>query len=314
MVLDLLRYVGVVGLTPVSNSQSLNLPGLDQDDINKALAAINSGLQTIQKHGPQDMKYAQRATSFNDPTTVTVTAIVANGQGATLSAPPPQWMMGCSVLISGDSDFNRIMDITGSNLSLLRAYRGPSGAAAATVYADCALLDPTIGAVLEPLYSSQQIGGITIHKQLRAAKDLADFERYQKWLATLATPGRLVGRPDLYIVERRRGGDIFLRLTPMPGSACNVTFQAKLLAERVSESIVDLVGGIDPGYEFTSLQADQVEGLLLPISRWRFFTHPALKNTETRAAVKDEYDETMLTLRNGSVFETSVKPEVASYI
>jgi hypothetical protein len=310
--------VGVVGFLPVDNDQSLNRPGLDTDDINKALAALNSALQTIQKFGPQDLKYIETAAFYNDPVQVGLSVVVLNGQSATATTTPPAWMLGCSILISGDSDFNRIIDITGNSLSLLRGYRGPSGTATATVYADCALLSPTIGAVLEPVFASQSDGISNLlstqHRRMRPARDLSDFYRYQRFLATQATPGNLVGRPEMYYVERRRQGDIFLRITPMPGAGVNATFQAKLRAERVDGSIINTTTGVDPGYEFVSLHPDEVESLLLPIARWRFFTHPALKNAETRTAVKEEYDETMVALRNGAVFETKVIRERVTYI
>jgi hypothetical protein len=54
VVLDLLRYIGVTGFSAVANDQKLNRPGLDDDDVRRAIQAINSGLQTIQKFGPQN--------------------------------------------------------------------------------------------------------------------------------------------------------------------------------------------------------------------------------------------------------------------
>ena len=68
------------------------------------------------------------------------------------------------------------------------------------------------------------------------------------------------------------------------------------------------------GTNLLRLELMTLNRILLPIARWRFFTHPALKNAETRQAVKMEYDDVMLTLRNGSVFEPSVAANHASYI
>lgn len=167
---DLVRYIGVVSLVDTDNDQSLNLPGIDQDDINKAIAALNSGLQTIQKYGPQDMKYAETAVFYNDPTEVSLSVVTLNGQSAVATTTPPAWMLGCSIIIAGDSDVNRIIDITGLNLSLLRGYRGVSGPATAVVYADCALLNPTIGAVLEPVWASQ-VEGLISNVQRRMRHD-----------------------------------------------------------------------------------------------------------------------------------------------
>jgi len=313
VVLDLLRYIGVYGFTPIENDQALNKPGLDQDDIRRAIAALNSGLQTIQKYGPQALKQDQRACFLNDPTTVQVAVIAHNGQSCDLSTTAPAWMLGCSILIDGDSDLNRIMDITGNMLSLLRGYRGTSGAKSAMVYADCAPLDADIMAVMDPVNGSQIFGSVTNRNTLNYA-DIDTFERYQRVLATQASPTNQIGIPELWYVERRRQGELLLRVTPLPGSGVNVTFQAKLRAERVDQGILDLTGGPDPGYEFTSLHDDDVESVLLPISRWRFFTHPALKNAETRAAVKLEYDEAMLALKHGVVFEPQVVANHADYI
>jgi hypothetical protein len=313
VILDLLRYIGVTGFTAVDNDQRLNRPGLDNDDVRRAIAALNSALQTIQKYGPQSLKDDERAAFFNTPTTVAITAVLTNGQSASMAAPPPAWMLGCSILVDGDSDMNRIRDITGNDFSFLRGYRGPSGAHSATVYADCALLGPDIDAVLEPVYGSQITGTLTNRKQLIYA-DLDTFTNFQREIASQASPSQLVGQASIYHVERRRDGDLFLRIAPIPASAFNATFKAKLRAERVTETILDQSGVSDPGYEFSSLNQDDVESVLLPIARWRFFTHPALKNAETRQAVKMEYDEAMLALTRGAVFEPSVATTRATYI
>jgi hypothetical protein len=311
VVLDLLRYIGVTGFTAVANDQALNRPGLDDDDTRRALGAVNSALQTIQKHGPQSLKFGERAAFFRDPTTVAILVIVTNGQSATLSTLAPSWIIGCSILIDGDADLNRISDISGSQISLLRGYRGPGGVVGAVVYADCALLGPDVGSVLEPVYGSQSVNGIANNQRLRPAADLNEFTRWQRQEGIAS---RQIGIASRYLVERRRSGELFLRVTPMPGASFNATFQAKLRPERVDEGILDTTGVADPGYEFTSVNEDDVESVLLPIARWRFFTHPALKNAESRGSVKAEYDEVMISVRNGSAFEVEVKSEPAHYI
>lgn len=311
VVLDLLRYIGVTGFAAVDNDQRLNRPGLDDDDIRRALAALNSALQVIQKYGPQALKEGERAAYFGVPTHVAIMVIVTNGQSATLSGTVPSWMIGCSILIDGDADMNRISDISGSDISLVRGYRGPGGVVGATVYADCALLNPDIKAVVEPVYGSQSVNGIANNQRLDPA---VSYDEFTRWQREQGLASRQIGIPSKYIVERRRSGELFLRITPMPGSSFNATFQAKLKPERVEESILDTAGGADPGYEFTSLSEDDVESVLLPIARWKFFTHPALKNAESRGSVKAEYDEVMVGVRSGVVFEVSVKSERTKFI
>lgn len=313
LALDLLRYIGVTGFGPVDNDQKLNRPGVDDDDVRRALAAINSALKEIQLWGPQDLKFGERAAFFNDPTQLVLT-VTMDGQTATATTTPPAWMLGCSALLAGDGDMNRIRDITGNQVSFLRGFRGASGSGvAATVYADCATLGPDIAAVVEPVVGSP-------NNRIELTKDLDRFEGYAKryWQdvgnTLIETPTSVPGNPALAYVERRRAGDLFLRVTPMPGQKFNATFQAKLRAEQVDDDILDTEGGDDPEYEFTSLHGEEVPNILLPIARWKFFTHPALKNVETRGAVKAEYDEVMLKLRGGTALESSVSDNKVTYI
>jgi len=321
--LDLLRYIGVIGFTAPQNDQALNRPGLDNDDTRRALAAINSALKTIQEFGPQDLKYGEKAAFYNDPLSMTITVTASGGQSAVATTTPPAWMLGCSALVDGDTDINQIDDITGNNISLKRGYKGTNlSGLNMTVFADCVTLSDTIAGVLEPVAISPNL---TIYP----ARDLDEFRRIQRrwWFtdnmrpysgglgyAIYEMPNPRPGIPALYYVERRRNGELFLRITPMPSQRANATFQAKLRAEQIDESILDLTGGNDPGYEFVSLHAEEVESILLPIARWRFFTHPALKNVETRAAVKSEYDETILRLRHGVTLEASSHDNRALYI
>lgn len=313
VVLDLLRYIGVTGFTAVENDQALNRPGVDTDDVNKALAAVNGGLSLIQEHGPQSMKFGERAAYYGSPTSIQISAVATQGQSATATATPPAWMLGCSILLDGDSDLNRVMDITGNVFSFLRGYRGSTGMPiGATVYFDCALLSDEIAAVLAPVAGSPNL-------ELRPARSLEEFNRFTlrnlgQGNAVVETPNRQPGVPALYLVERRRGGDLFLRVTPMPGSPFNATFQAKLNAEQIDEDVLDLTGSGDPAYEFTSLRPTEVTSLLLPLARWLFFAHPALKNAETRASVKVQYDAVMMKLGNGSAFEPAVHDNHAEYI
>jgi hypothetical protein len=321
-VLDLLRYIGVVGFTGPSNDQVLNRPGLDDDDTRRAIAAINSALKTIQEYGPQDMKYGEKAAYYNDPLALTITVSALGGQSAIATTTPPAWTLGCSALVDGDTELNQIDDITGSNISLKRGYRGTNLTGLnMTVFADCALLTDDIAGVLEPVSGSPNL-------RLYPARDLDEFRRIQRrwWFmgyqrpysglgyAIYETPNPRPGIPGLYYVERRRNGQLFLRLAPMPSQHLNATFQAKLRAEQITQSVLDLTGATDPGYEFVSLHGEEVGNILLPIARQRFFTHPALKNSEARAAVKLEYDETILRLKHGATLETSAHDNRALYI
>ena len=58
---------------------------------------------------------------------------------------------------------------------------------AATVYADCAVLDADIMSVLDPVNASQIMGSVTNRSTLHYA-DIDSFQRYQRVLATQASP------------------------------------------------------------------------------------------------------------------------------
>lgn len=322
VVLDLLRFIGVYGFTAPESDQSLNQMSLDEDDVRKAVTAVNSALQTIQKYGPQDLKFGRR-TAYYRPTSTLVLNIANGSVNAVATTTPPTASLGCSMMIDGDSELNRISSIVTNNLVLLRNYIGTGGATVnATIYYDCVLLDTDIAAVQEPVHGRGNI-------RLWPSADLDDFERLRNrawWWGgwrngygfgyqTYETITTALGTPARYYVERQPGGIPFLRVSPMPVSDFDVTFQAKLRAERITDSAtyLDTTGATDPNYRFTSVNNDDLESVLLPLARWRFFTHPSLKNAETRSAVKMEYDAVMDALKLGTVFESSVKRSHASY-
>src|ERR1700747_3668670 len=152
VVLDLLRYVGVTGFTPIQNDQALNRPGLDNDDINRAIEAINSALQTIQKWGPQVMKYDFRSAFFFAPIQVTLLSINQSDKTATLNADPPSWINGCSIRLAGANDVNQIKSVNGRILTFLRGFTGPNATnVLCTVYSDCAAIGSDVQAILEPV-------------------------------------------------------------------------------------------------------------------------------------------------------------------
>lgn len=319
VVLDLLQYIGVTGFTAVANQQALNQPGLDDVDTARALAAVNSGLQTIQKWGPHAYKRGERSVSYAVPSAHTLN-IVAAAKTAVASVAPSATLKGCSIMIDGDADINRIVSISGTTITLLRGYQGATNTAAtATVYSDCATVDVDVQAIVEPVSGRPNV-------RMYRASDIDDFERFRQryWVMCYASGGyyggtieslaRNPGVPVRWIEERQRDGTLLLRVTPMPAAVFTVTFQAKLRAERITATVLDLTGASDPGYYFNSVHDDDVESILLPIARWRFFAHPALKNAESAQRVKLEYDEAMLLLKHGQNLEPSVSDNHVTYI
>lgn len=320
VVLDLLSYIGVTGFGAPDVDQALNQPGLDTSDTRRAIAAINSGLQAIQRYAPQSMKgsKSQRGALYAGPTTLIVN-IVHGARTCVASTVPPAAIKGCTILIDGDGNINRVAALpSGNNITLVRPYLGATNVAAGiTIYYDCATLDADVQAVEKPVFGNP--GRIELIK----AEDLQQFEQLrqlgwvQEWpngyIGTVESVANRIGTPALYLVEAQRDGTVLLRVTPIPPSDFNVTFTPKLRAERITIAVVDETGATDPNYYFM-LHDDQVESVLLPIARYRFFTHPALKNAESRGAVKAEYDEVYAALTNGQTLEPETASSAAEYI
>jgi len=274
------------------------------------------------------MKFGYRSAFFNAPVQVTLLSLNQGQNAATLSADPPPWILGCSIRIAGDNDVNRIETVAGRNLTFLRGFTGTNSSnLLCTIYSDCVAISSDVQAILEPVFRSH-------NRRMYPARDLEEFyHHWHRWWgwggwwgfllsdevvisedALYSSPIIQQGYEFMYYVERTRSGPVLLRITPRPSSVLNVTFQAKLRAERVTTAILDQTGGPDPNYQFTSLHPDEVESILLPIARWRFFTHPTLKNAESRVVVKSEYDEAMLTLKTGTTLESEVADNTATHI
>lgn len=305
VVLDLLHYIGVFGFAPLTNENALNQPGLDDLDVGKALTAVNQGLQELQKYGPASLREGERAYFFNDPAAVRVATDATATQSVTFLATPATWIPGCSILIEGDSDLNRVVDVTGNAVSLLRGYRGATGAnVGAVVYADCAQLSDEVKAVQAPVIATPNIP-LYPANSLRHFMEVTQDWAYQQLLGAVGQgygTSKPLGQPRLYWVEPKGDGSLYLRLNPIPVTRTNVTFWANLRAQQVSVSALALDGAADPGIEFANMAPDNVESVLLPLARGKFLAHPSFKNAAVRAEISSAYRRVMDELRDGSGF------------
>jgi hypothetical protein len=325
IVLDLLSYANIYGFELGGSTT-----GEDEGEVVKAVAAVDHAVQTIYADGPQSLKYSARASYINAPTPITWTTTT----GSKLVTVPGQfapWMRGCSTLIAGEQLLNRIVDIVYdsvgdlSTYSLLRTITGAGGNQLATVYGDCYLLDPDVSAVLEPVT-------LASNWRLRPAQSKIDFLRTYYWSCPIS--GRrccyypfytvwekVIGIPQDYRVEQRMdtaniGGSLYLSVNPMPLMAGNINYDVHLKPVPIDRE-TDLAedGGDDPGATIKSLPADMVESYLLPIARWKYVAaHPNIQNRETRGALKDEYEESTMRLKNGESLTPQLNAVRARYI
>lgn len=301
IVLDCLSYIGITGFSPGDSDTE----SLDTSDVNKAIVACNAALQEMSKRGPKSISNDERGSFFNEPTALAVNTDVTHAASIDTVLTPPDWIRECSILVPGDGDLNRIVDVTGNSLSLLRGYRGPTqNGVAATIYHDATQLQDSIKRVTAPLVA-------TPNTPITLCDTRSQFERLPGPIMAHPTgvvaqvTQKQVGQPMLALVERRPSG-LYLYLNPMPNMAMNVTYPVQLRPERFSVDDLDQDGGDDPGSEITSLDPDDIETVFLPIARHHFFTHPALLNNEARPEIEKDYQAAVMLLANGSSMEPKV--------
>lgn len=316
VLLDLLSYVGIKSFRASSNSNALNRPGISQSDINAGIAAINGALQEINEKGPQSFKYDRRSAFLYGPTAVVLN--VTHGLGGTFVSGQQSWMLGCSILVAGDPYLNEIIGFNGSAVSLQRGFTGATSTdVSATVYCDASLLESDVSAVVEPVE-------IPPNRRLRQAQSRAAFDRFAYQSNSGSAQGyatstsKTTGTPILYLVDSRYDLasnylPLYLRVNPMPSAPISVVFSVERKCERVDAAIYS-DDDSDPGYEFTSVPADWVERILLPIARQKFTSHPAFKNATAKQSIANEYKDIILSLQQGEAFNHSRGATRALYL
>jgi hypothetical protein len=315
VLLNLLGYIGVKSFKQNTSSNALNRPSVSQYDIDFGLAAINAALKEIFEKGPVEFKYDRVANRLHTPTAVVVNVI--EGAGASFVSGQADWMIGCSIQIAGDPFLNEIIGVSGPDISLLRPYPTVSqSGVTATVYSDAILLADTVQAVLEPVE-------LPPNRRLTRAQSRGEFDRFaymQNSIPSRPTNAtwKTTGVPAIYFVEPKYDPaqnylPLYLRLNPMPDSLYELIFSIERKPEKVDEDIYS-DDDVDPGYEFSSVPAESVERVLLPVARRHFTAHPAFKNQTAKQSIMDQYKDTITQLEIGNGYRPSHGPTIARYV
>lgn len=310
IVLDLLQYIGVTGFLDPENANALNRPGVDDTDITRAISAVNSAIQTMIRLGPHHFSFDRRSVNLVAP--YGWTGNVVNGGGITFPSTPPAWFRGSSIRIDGDGDLNEIRDITGNVGSLLHGYLGSTATGVSVVvYNDSPIMDSDVKRVFEPVELSP-------NRLLWAAPSRAAFDRFSYQANSTSTPYSLIqkqpGTPTMFQIETLPTRLLAVRLNPMPSQQLTITCVVSTAPEAIDNSALGEADNVDPGYEFTTLDAEVIDSILLPIARYMFSAHPAWKNAEARAVVNAQYVEAMKLLRQGAPLENRVVSNRGKYI
>lgn len=284
------RTLGIISFdpaTPALQQYPINL--WDLDDL---AACMTAALQEMVAYGPQEIRNRDSGGWLNAPTQVSVACV--QGSSAVTITTWAAWMLGCTIVITGDNYDNEINTQT----SLARPYSGATGTATATVYADCIQLDDTINMVLPPVQVPPQW-------PLIAATTREEFMQISGYPLVTDSSGSPYGFPYWWFTQKAIGRPVAwfldsyydatstflprrLRVGPMPNEAMPLAFRAGLNPLRILTTDIDNMGHTDPGVALP-IPDSWVESLYYPIFVKKLSGLPQFRNANMQPEVDRSY-------------------------
>lgn len=296
----LLRYIGVTDFDPASNLNELNQRGLNSQDIADVTACLNGAVQEAYTLAPADEIQRQVGGAIRPPASITL-SVTQYATACTITGYL-DWMLGCTVRISGDDNDNRIV----SSTELMRPFMGSTaGSASATVYADCLTIPAAYEAIIEPV----RLSGFC---PLVILKDRESFEHFnaspvytgshqRSPVSYQTVNNKCIAQPVAVLAEREALGTVaptlYLRLNPMPGTAYGISYTARLAPPVITQANIWTADdpSTDPG---VSAYLPNVEAVLLPFALQRWTAHPSFSAEGAQLSeIKRQYDEAKTLMR-----------------
>lgn len=233
----------------------------------------NRGINEIAELNPN--VYFQERPDWSEviraPVTLNVQVTQASKEITIPSGYDADWMAGCAILISGDSELNRIRnELDDDSPSLEQPYMGATGTVQATVWHDWIRLPEEVDGVLGPVRVQERLlvrAQSLLGMQNRWFSD--DYRRdYMPWW----NAGPLIWQKPVdspwqwYDVARYVQGDLVsgILIDALPPALTKIAFTAKVGITRVT-SLQDQRDFITP------LRKDHE--VLLPMVRWYFSSY-----------------------------------------
>ncbi len=226
------------------------------------------------------------------PQTVSV-SVTAGSQAVTITGYAA-WMLGCTIVISGDEAQNVIVSAA-ANVSLLKPYTGSTNAAAsATVYQDVIAPGANVRQVIGPVVIEGKWELVPVPSEsVRQIYDAGGTTRSNHgadpWLYPLTFAQREIQCPTAYLIVQQsthlgnRGPA--LRFSSLPDEETVITMKVEQTAPRI-ESFDDTRTWLVPhGYH---------ESILMPIVRWKFASWPHFAGN--RGDLKDDFEAALAIL------------------
>lgn len=244
----------------------------------RALSDLNGGLQETYSLAPTEwFSTDDRGDAIRAPTAVTLTCTA--GSKTVTFAGYASWMLGCTIIISGDANQNQLVSVS-SSISLRLPYGGSTGSQTATVYHDKLQIDAEAFEVVTPvtLLGNYPLLPVASRRDLAAAIfGCGDYGSGNGtgWgntgytLGFASIPPKSIQAPRLFLVERSApyAGTTTLALTfdSLPDKAYTIQYSVQLKSPVVT-TFSDTREYLVPfSYEAT---------ILLPMVRYRFSSWP----------------------------------------
>lgn len=276
-----------------SEQASIPYSGSNRDPLPEALEAINGTLQTLAVFSPLFASKQTKSLLFRAAESVVVTGGTQYASTITKATSWEDRMLGCKILLAGETQPNRIVSISTTTATLQNPILASSAIGGATVYYDAAELPSDVISVNEPV---RFVGGYP----LRPAN--GRFNLDQPLYTTRDDYGRLSmssvqGSPNAYFIESfmQSGASrpkLRMMLRDAPSIDSIVEYQARVTLGHFTTADVY---GAGPGYADPQtpvpVPSDFVESIFLPLATVRFYGSSLLQNVDLPAAIAKQAQE-----------------------
>jgi hypothetical protein len=255
-----------------------------------------------------------RAEVIKAPTNVTLT-VTQDAKNITF-AGFQAWMLGCTIIIAGDTAQNQLTQDGSATTSLVKPFNGPSGVTTAIVYHDSIDLGSDVFRIGSPVMLDQhwELAPVDTTRDLQWAQP-GVFQGIGPYYGTsyginqgfasdrLRTQDKRILQPFAFRVGRVFGYNVKqtckLSLSSLPDTRYGIDYPA-----QVVPLITSLADTTRPEY----LPFGYDETIFVPWARWNWATQP--HNTMTQAVLKPAFDGATAMLK-GLVPQTYVEEHVS---
>jgi len=253
-----------------------------------ALLALNGALQQMAASCPLFAAKRPKSAVFRPSVTLTTSAQAQYGYTLTVASGLATWMKGCQILLPGSAETNRIVDYTGTTVTLQFAYLGTESGGTATVTCDTATLDADVITVLEPVRTAAgkplRASNGRLNLELPVMNRFDDYGRFRSYPSSEQGVSYFVESVVLAGDSQPR---LRMMISPSFLEATNVEYQA-----RCSLGYFDTasVHGAGPGYADPAtpipVPLGYVESVFLPLAVARFFATPIMRDVDPPSFVE----------------------------